>query len=116
MSEDQGEKTEQATDTRREEYRNRGQVAHSKEIASAIFFLAAAGSIYIISRYASKHIVELLQYTFGLDMIQAIREGNPTEAVKMAGFKLAVILTPILAGAGFLGALSSIMQIKSLGK
>lgn len=111
MSEDQGEKTEQATDTRREEYRNRGQVAHSKEIASAIFFLAAAGSIYIISRYASKHIVELLQYTFGLDMIQAIREGNPTEAVKMAGFKLAVILTPILAAAGFLGALSSIMQI-----
>ncbi len=111
MSEDQGEKTEEATDTRREEYRKRGQVAHSKEFSSALFFLAASGSIYIISRYASSHIIELFQFAFGLDMIQAIREGSHAEAVQMAGFKLAVILTPILGAAVFLGVLSSVAQI-----
>jgi flagellar biosynthetic protein FlhB len=110
-AEDQGEKTEQATDTRREEYRKRGQVAHSKEISSAVFFLAAAGSIYIISRFASVHIVEMLRYAFGLDMVHAIREGNSIEIVKMAGLKIAIILAPILAAAGFLGVLSSIAQI-----
>ena len=39
---EQEERSEQATDTRREEFRNRGQVAHSKEFATALFFLTAA--------------------------------------------------------------------------
>lgn len=108
---DQDEKTEQATDARREEFRKRGQVAHSKELSSALFFLAASGSIYMISRYSAEHIVEIFRYTFGLDMIAAVREGNFTEALKMASFKGAVILFPILAGAALIGALSSIVQV-----
>jgi len=110
-SSDQEEKTEQATDARREEFRKRGQVAHSKEFASALFFLAAAGSIYMISQFAFHHIIEIFQAAFGKDMIQAVRQGDHGEVVKLAGLKSAIVLSPILLGAAVVGALSSIMQI-----
>lgn len=111
MADNDEEKTEQATDARREEFRKRGQVAHSKEFASALFFLVASGSIYFTSRYASGHIIELFNHTFGLDMIQAVRIGDFTTAAKFAAQKAAFILVPILAVAGFIGAASSIMQV-----
>lgn len=105
------EKTEQATDARREEFRNRGQVAHSREFASALFFLAAAGTLYFVSRYSFQHIQEVFNYVFGLDMVLAIREGSHADVVKFAAFKTALVVAPILTVAAVLGALSSIMQI-----
>lgn len=108
---DQDEKTEQATDARREEFRKRGQVAHSRELSSALFFLTASGCIYMVCRFASQHIVEIFNYAFGLDMIEAVRSGDFMEVAKMASFKASVILFPILAGAAFIGALSSIVQV-----
>jgi flagellar biosynthesis protein FlhB len=108
---DQGEKTEQATDARREEFRKRGQVAHSRELSSALFFLAASGSIYMISRYSASHIVDVFNYAFGLDMVKSVREGNFLEAGRMAAVKASFVLLPILVGAAVVGALSSIVQI-----
>jgi flagellar biosynthesis protein FlhB len=108
---DQGEKSEQATDTRREEFRNRGQVAHSKEFASALFFLSAAGSLYMVSRFSFMHIHDVFNAVFGLDMVQTIRQGDPFEIVKIASFKVGIVLLPILAMAVLLGALSSICKL-----
>ena len=45
MAEDQGEKTEQATDGRREEFRKRGQVAMTRELSTALFFMVSAGAL-----------------------------------------------------------------------
>lgn len=53
MADDLGEKTEPATDRRREEARRRGQVALSRDLSSAIILLAS---------------IVLFQY-FGLDMV-----------------------------------------------
>jgi flagellar biosynthetic protein FlhB len=111
LAEDQEEKTEQATDARREEFRKRGQVAHSREAASAIFFLTAAGSLYIVSRFSFSNLLDIFNSVFGDDMVIAIREGNHFDIVKLAAMKAGMVVTPILATAGVLGALSSIMQI-----
>ncbi len=108
---DQGEKTEQATDTRREEFRDRGQVAHSREFSSALFFLAAAGSLYMVSRYSFKHIHDLFNYVYGLDMVLAVREGSHFDLVRFAAVKSAIVIAPILAVAVLIGTLSSVMQI-----
>jgi flagellar biosynthetic protein FlhB len=108
---DQGEKTEQATDTRREEFRKRGQVAHSRELSSALFFLAAAGSIYMISRYSASHIFDIFNSAFGLDMVESVRKGNFLEAGKLAALKATYVLLPIMVGAAVVGALASIVQI-----
>lgn len=55
MADDLGEKTEPATDRRREEARRRGQVALSRDLSSAVILLAS---------------IILFQY-FGLDMVTA---------------------------------------------
>ncbi len=108
---DQDEKTEQATDTRREEFRKRGQVAHSREFTSALFFLAAAGSLYMVSRFSFHNLLDIFNSVFGDDMVKAIRSGNHFDIVKLAAFKAGVVVAPILATAALLGASASIMQI-----
>lgn len=110
MAEDGEERTEQATDAKREEFRKRGQVAHSKEMASAVFFLAAAGSIYMISRFAYQHILEVFNFAFGKDMILAIRESRHSDIVKFAAMKAGIVMAPILVGAAVLGFLSTVLQ------
>ena len=111
MAEDQEERTEQATDSRREDFRKRGQVAHSRELSSAMFFLAAAGSLYMVSRYSFQHIADIFQYVFGLDMVMAVREGSHADILRFAAYKAALVITPILGMAALLGFLSSVMQI-----
>ena len=59
MSDDQGDKTEQATDQRREEFRKRGQVAMTRELGSAVFFLVGAGLIYVSGRFFLHNIFEV---------------------------------------------------------
>ena len=76
MADDGGEKTEQATDARREEFRKQGNVAHSRELGSAILLLAAAGGVYALGRFFFKNFYELFHYSFGPDMVRAVREGS----------------------------------------
>lgn len=111
MADEGGEKSEQATDARREEFRKQGNVAHSKELASAILLLAAAGGMYAMGRFFFKNFYELFVYSFGPDMVQTIREGNFIEAFKMNGQKAFILIAPVVGIAGLLGAASSIAQI-----
>lgn len=110
MAEDQEERTEQATDAKREEFRKRGQVAHSKEMASAVFFLAAAGSIYMLGRFAYGHILEVFNFAFGQDMVMAVRENKHADIFKLAALKAGIVMAPVLAGAAVLGFLCSVLQ------
>ena len=111
MADEGGEKSEQATDARREEFRKQGNVAHSKELASAILLLAAAGGMYAMGRFFFKNFYELFVYSFGPDMVETIRAGNFTEAFNMNGQKAFILIAPIMGIAGLLGAASSIAQI-----
>ena len=111
MAEENGEKTEQATDARREEFRKQGNVAHTKELASAVLLLAAAGSVYVLGRFFFKNFYDLFQYSFGPDMVQTIREGKFTDAFRMNGEKALILIAPVMGIAGLLGAASSLIQV-----
>lgn len=111
MSEDNGEKTEQATDARREEFRKRGNVAHTKELGSAMVLLASAGGIYALGRFFFQHLFEVFQYSLGQDMVQMVREGNFMEALSFSAGKAGILMAPVLGIAGVLGVASSIMQV-----
>ncbi|MFM6930008.1 MAG: flagellar biosynthesis protein FlhB [Bdellovibrio sp.] len=110
MSED-NEKTEQATDARREEFRKQGNVAHTKELASAVLLLAAAGSVYALGRFFFKNFYELFHYSFGPDMVDTIRHGDFTEAMRINGEKALILMAPVMGIAAILGAASSIVQV-----
>lgn len=111
MADENGEKSEEATDARREEFRKKGNVAHTKELASAVMLLAAAGGVYALGRFFFQEMYEVFQHSFGDDMVKMVREGNFTEAAKYCGVKAMILISPVLLFAGIIGAASSIVQV-----
>lgn len=108
---DQGEKSEEATQARREDYRKRGQVAQTKELASALFILTGLGIMYALSRFFLKEISELFTHSLGADLATAVRSGDIHSAVRFAGEKMAMLIAPV-AGVGLIISLgSSLIQV-----
>lgn len=111
MAEENGEKTEEATQARREEFRNRGQVAHTKELASCLFLAFSFVGLYFFSRYMFQEVYELFSFTMGEDLITMVRKGELSPALKQAGLGLAFMTLPILGAFLVLGLVSSIVQV-----
>ncbi|RYZ85483.1 MAG: flagellar biosynthesis protein FlhB [Proteobacteria bacterium] len=110
MAEDQDEKTEAATDARREDFRRRGQVAQTKELASCMLLLASAGAIYMLSRFFLKNIYEMFNYSLGPQLIVSIRSGDFKEALQFCAAKGVIMIAPVLALAGIVAGVSSVIQ------
>ncbi len=110
MSDDQDEKTEQATDARREEYRNRGQVAQTKELGTAVMFLTAAGLIYVLGRFIMQNISEVFEHMMGSSMVATLHSEKIVEMLFYTGIKLVILLAPILLVALVIGVFSQVMQ------
>ncbi len=110
MSEDQGDKTEQATDQRRDEFRKRGQVAMTRELGSAVFFLVAAGLMYVSGRFFLQNIFEIFNRTLGGDLIQLFREGKLADVFSFVGLKLVILTGPVFVMALIIGVGSNVIQ------
>lgn len=108
--EQDSEKTEQATDARREEFRRKGQVAHTRELAGAILFFCSAGAIWMVSGFYFEQIAEVFSRTMGLEMVQTVRSGQPLDLLRYAATKAVFLIMPVIAAVGVLGALSHILQ------
>lgn len=111
MAEDNGEKTEEATQARREDFRKRGQVAYSKELGSSLFLLASAGAIFLLSKFFFGELYELFKFSYGPELITAIRSGDILPALRLAGTKLMMLLAPVMGITLFIGVGSTVMQI-----
>lgn len=67
MAEDQAqERTEEATPKRKQEAKQRGQVARSKELTTAIVMLVACLSIFFLGEGVLAQVIQLLEDTFTL--------------------------------------------------
>lgn len=110
MAEDQEEKTEQATDSRREEYRKRGQVAHTRELGTALMFLAAAGLLFAISRFILLNITEVFEKTYGAGLVDVLHSGKISEMLFYAATKIVIMLAPVFAVAMIIGIGSQVIQ------
>lgn len=111
MADTDEEKTEDATDMRREEFRRRGQVAQSKELASSIILLASAGAIYGLSRFFLSQLFEAFNYTLGKQMIYLVREGQIVEALQFGGIKIIFLVAPVLLISLIVGFASTVAQV-----
>lgn len=111
MASEEQEKTEQASDTRKEDFRKKGQVAQSKELASALFLLAGAGAIFMLSRFFLSQFVEIFHFSFGAEMVSAVREGDMYTAIKVAGSKMFILTAPVLLITLIVGIGSSVVQV-----
>jgi flagellar biosynthetic protein FlhB len=110
MAEDQGEKTEEATDQRRQEFRKRGQVPMTRELSTAVFFLAAAGVMYMASRFFLSNVVDVFGRALGPEMVQTVRSGKLTEIVGFFAYKLIILVAPIFLVTMVIGVFSQVIQ------
>ncbi len=112
MAEDNdSEKTEEATDTKREEFRKQGNIPHTRELSTALMLLGVGALVSMFGSFYHQQFRELFVFTFGDDLVRYIREGNFVEASSLVGTKLFILVFPIVIVGAILGSLSSIIQI-----
>lgn len=72
MSDDQAqERTEEATPKRKQESKDKGQVARSKELTTAIVMLIASSSLFILGDGAMAKVIGLLEDSFAISRAEA---------------------------------------------
>lgn len=112
MAESQdSEKTEEATPQRREDFRNRGQVAQTRELGSVFVLLFSAVAFWLLGRFFLLQIYEVFTRSFTDFLVQSSRHGDWYMAVRFAVVKAAMVVVPLAGLLWILNAMSSVLQI-----
>lgn len=110
MAEDQGEKTEEATDSRREDFRKRGQVAMTRELSTALFFLLSAALLYVTGRFFLQNLFDIFNQAMGGEFIEKLREGHLREILLGVGYKLIILVGPLFMISLVVGIAAQVLQ------
>ncbi len=108
---DQGERTEDATTQRREDFRNRGQVAQTKELSSVLLLFASSMMIWFLSRFFFQQIWEIFNQAYGEGLVDSVRTGDWRHVTSFAFTKMAMILAPLLGVFWLIGLVSTVVQV-----
>ena len=73
---DQGEKTEEPTQQRREDFRKRGQVTQTKELGTVLLLFASVLAMWLLGQFFMKQLVEIFSSSFSEYVVRAVRDGD----------------------------------------
>lgn len=110
MAESDQERTEEATQQRRDDFRNRGQVAQTRELATVLILLSSAVILWLMGRYFLEQISNLLTASLTHYVVDAARGGDYVPAVLFAAKSGALILAPLLGIVAVMGVASTVVQ------
>ncbi len=105
------DRTEEATAQRREDFRRRGQVVQSRELASVLLLFGAALCMWLLGRFFMEQFMELCTLSVGEYLITSVRSGDLSAFAKFLGTKMLLVMGPALGLATILSLMSSIMQV-----
>ncbi len=112
MAEETGqEKTEQATDKRREDTRKRGQVARSVEVNSAVMLLAGFGVLMLFRNHFITHFRQILTGFFNLSSSYPLTLQNTQNLFKDVIWNFFSIILPVFILLFIAGIAVNIMQV-----
>ncbi len=108
-----GEKTEQPTPKKLEKAREQGQVAMSKEIATAILFIFGFLSIKIFAGYMYDGSAELITHNFSLigDIDSIFEKQYMIELILFILGKIFLVCLPIFIVILILGVVTNVIQV-----
>ncbi len=109
--------TEEASAHRLEEFRQKGQVAQSRELTSLVALLAAGATIYMVAPDMGAQISEFMRDVFRTDLSSRLDLGSThvQNATFMKALKILAAIALPVCGVGFLlSALTSFSQIGSI--
>lgn len=108
--ENDSEKSEEATQTRRDDFRKRGQVAQTRELGTAAVLLFGAGGLYAMSRIFVSEMMTMFQGLFGTNLIAMARSGDMLTAGLIAGKAFAILVFPVIGLMMIVSVGSSLIQ------
>jgi len=112
MAENQDqERTEQATDKRREDFRKKGQVAQSKEVQTAMLLTSMLLLWFFYLPYFWPRLQKLVAEIWSRSGTIALTPGSACDLSLNIFTQTALLLAPVLLLVLVVGALSSIIQI-----
>jgi len=110
--EDQGqERTEQATPKRREEAREKGQVAVSREVASAVILGASLIYFYFGSGHFMEGITEIMKTAFRDSGHALLTQQNIHGLALTFVYKVFLLIFPLLLAVFVAGFLANVLQV-----
>jgi flagellar biosynthetic protein FlhB len=106
-----GDRSEEATSQRREDFRRRGQVVQSRELGSVLLLFGAAIMTWVMGRYFLEQFVEIFTMSVGQYLVETARTGDLYTASKFVAMKGLMILAPALGVSALLAFMASVMQV-----
>lgn len=113
---DMGDRTEDATTQRREDFRKRGQVAHTREFATVLVLFGGVFLLWSIGHVFVKQISGFLTNTFAENISLTVRTGDILTPMKVIFAQGAMVSLPIGFGFMILGIASQVLQTGFLSK
>ena len=108
---DQGERTETPTQRRREESRQRGQVARSQDLSSAVILLGALGALQVLGPRIFAQLAGVMTRLLDVRDGAAWDLSRLDQTFRLGLWSVAVILLPLLLTVMVAGVLSNLMQV-----
>lgn len=109
--EEQGERTEEATQQRREEFRKRGQVAQTKELASVFMLLTSLVAVWLLGRFFLIQLYEVFTRSYTEFFLLSARNGEWIPAARFALEKIALMVLPLSALMWVVSFASTVVQV-----
>jgi flagellar biosynthesis protein FlhB len=111
MADDQQEKTEEATQQRRDDFRKRGQVAQTRELASVLALLGSALLLWGLARFSLQQVSELITFSLGPNLVDAIKTNSFGPIVFFVLKKMVFLAGPIILMLLLLSVISTVVQV-----
>ncbi len=108
---DDSEKTEEPTPQRREDFRNRGQVAQTRELGSVFVLLFSTIAFWLLGRYFLLQMYEIYRHSFTDFLVQTSRTGDWYMAVRFAAIHAALIVAPLTGLLWIINIMASVIQV-----
>lgn len=110
MADSDQEKTEEATQQRRDDFRKRGQVAQTRELSSVLVLLTTALMMWGLSRFFLQQLSEMINESMGSFLVQAARDGDMLPATLYVLKRGFMIMAPLMGILTLMGVASTVVQ------
>jgi flagellar biosynthesis protein FlhB len=108
---DQGERSEEATPQRREDFRKRGQVVQTKELSAVLLIFTCALLMFLMSGFFYRHLSETFHMSMGPSLADFVRQGEVLALLPMIMLKMAYLTIPAMGLLWLVAMISSAIQV-----
>lgn len=110
MAETSGDKKHLATDKRRRQAREQGQVVKSQDLTSAALLLAALAVLWVLGGPAAEHLAGAMADALSVPRVQPLGAADATNWLLVSGGRLALASVPMLIAMLVAGILVNVTQ------